>query len=827
MKLNKIFSQNNFWLSLITVMAIALLLPNISFANVGSVMGNVLGTVILYVLFAPFIFLFELEMIILPIIAQFDHFTDLQGIKDGWSILRDLSNMFFIVVLLFMAFATILKMSSYGYKELLKNLIIMAILINFSKTIAGLIIDIGQVVMLTFVAAIKDVAAGNLTAAFGVDKLLSFDTSQSEGFADGTKDFSAIVLGYFLAGVMILLATVVIMAFIIMLVMRIVMLWILVVVSPIAFLANTFPATKKYFGQWLGTLFKEVMIGPVLIFFLWLSLSILQNDPVEQFKTASSVDGNNSQAADQLNNIGEIQNGALTEAGRWDNVLRYIIAITMLLGALKMTKSFGSTAGDFGVKWGQAASQKIRDTYYKGTSGAGGLRGGASRLAFGSTVDPATGESKMSLLNRGLMFTGKFVPGAKQWAMRGEGMEDKRTKVKTAFKAKLGENVRDIEAFHAAGVGRYERSEQLKAKLASGQDLDENEARELHTLAAGGVYNKDVKNKLEQKFGLVNTEKSMQYALDTHKGKEHLANMDLVELYQKDEAGIVQVAPSDTQAYRQGQILAKGFLQLKAKERDEVLSSMDKDSKEAMLQYTKTLSTEELDAIDAKKKQKAYVVKQKEKVGKDGTFEKDDHGNVIMEEVQDINEDSAHWAKAATLGKYKSGEAKTADFYAATKARAKAAAETDRGPKANFDPESADKALAKSMLGVDLVKMSPKTKLFQDISKFLTMGQMRSMSEEGNASGHLTVAVEIKCKTAMEKDPRDMSEIRRLNTNPVTKAFVPEEYRVEKKGGKDSPASTILAPGGRPAREVLKERGEGLPEKIAADEDESDDEGII
>lgn len=496
MKLNKIFRQNNIWLSLTTVMAITLLLPNLSLAQVAAVLGNLVGGLLFLILFTPFIFLFEIEMVILPIIAQFNNFTRLPGIVDGWRIMRDVSNMFFIVVLLLMSFATILKMQTYGYKELLKNLIIMAILINFSKTIAGLIIDIGQVVMLTFVVAIKDVAAGNLITAFGIDELMKIDTS-SASLADTAGDVTSIVLAYFLAGIMILLASVVVMVFIIMLVMRIVILWILVVVSPIAFLANTFPITKQYFNQWLSTLFKEVMIGPVLIFFLWLSLSILQTDMKTEF-TATSAESVNSAAGDQLQGIG---NKSIIEAGKWENILKYIISIAMLLGALKMTKSFGSMAGSVGSKFGEAAGKKIASVYYKGTSGAGGLRGGASRLAFGSSIDPVTGESKMSLVNRGLMRVGKVIPGAKQVAMLGEGMEDERTRVKRAYKEKKGAHVRDQEAFHAAGIGRYEEALKLSKQLESGKPLDEKQTKRAKELFEGEMYNKQDKERVYKQSG--------------------------------------------------------------------------------------------------------------------------------------------------------------------------------------------------------------------------------------------------------------------------------------------------------------------------------------
>jgi hypothetical protein len=51
--------------------------------------------------------------------------------SNGWVITRDIANMFFIVILLVIAFATILQIEQYNYKKWLPKLILMAILINF------------------------------------------------------------------------------------------------------------------------------------------------------------------------------------------------------------------------------------------------------------------------------------------------------------------------------------------------------------------------------------------------------------------------------------------------------------------------------------------------------------------------------------------------------------------------------------------------------------------------------------------------------------------------------------------------------------------------
>ncbi len=483
MKLNKIFGQHKAWLTLTTVVAIFLLLP--VFAANAEALSNYVGKFIFYILFAPFVALFELEMIILPIIAQFNNFTKLPGIVDGWVILRDLSNMFFIVVLLFMAFATILKFQSYGYKELLKTLIIMAILINFSKTIAGLLIDIGQVVMLTFVAAIKDVAAGNLTSIFGVDNMVTIGKNNGETIS---AEGSQIVLAYLLGGIMMMLASIVVMAFIVMLVMRIVFLWVLVVLSPLAFLANTFPATKRYFSEWLGSLTKEIIVGPVLIFFLWLSLSILNSsgngqDITSEFKATS----NGRQQQEQKGNESFIGNDAsigFTEAGKWDNVLKFIIAISMLIGSLKVTQGMGSKAMAYGVQAADKLKSGASKAYkfagnraWKGSTGEGGLSGGLQRA--GSAIAVPTLRA-MGTETFGIPLVSGVMTRA---SARLEGAEDQRKQRKQSKIEDRYKYIRDERkaAVYSSRGGNYSKRALDKFNIEEGnlQDMSETDIQNM------------------------------------------------------------------------------------------------------------------------------------------------------------------------------------------------------------------------------------------------------------------------------------------------------------------------------------------------------------
>jgi hypothetical protein len=304
----------------------------------------------------------------------------MSGVNEGWIALRDMSNMFFIVILLVMAFATILKIDAYGYKQVLKRLILMAILINFSKLIVGLVIDASQLVMLTFVATWKDIAAGNMVTALGLDSIMNIKAKESSGPLDIA---GGIIVGYLFAGIFIILTCIVVFGFIITLLARVVMLWVLIVLSPLAFLANAFPGTQSYFSQWMSAFTKELIVGPVLAFFLWLSFTIVGGG--SGANSVGSVIGNlpDSQQAD----LQVRQTGGLTKATETDNFFKFIVGIAMLLGALKVTQSIGGVASGIGMKMADKAKAGAigaaawgASKVWRGSSDYGGLRGGVQRF---------------------------------------------------------------------------------------------------------------------------------------------------------------------------------------------------------------------------------------------------------------------------------------------------------------------------------------------------------------------------------------------------------------------------------------------------------------
>lgn len=311
-------------------------------------------------------------------VAQFNSFIYVEPVVYGWVVVRDVCNMFFIVVLLIIAFATILQINGYDYKKDVPKLVIAAILINFSKMFAGLMIDVSQVIMLTFVNAFAANGANNFAMAFQINNYTNFnDRNITANFTQGGSNFSFSLLLASIAGfAAICISTVIVVVMIIALIMRIVMLWIYVILSPLPYLLGTFQKGKTYADKWWGEFTKELIGGPVLAFFLWLALTVAKIGPTDpMFKGAqdAGLAANNDAFVPLSGGTNLFTNGPFQ---------KYLIVIGLMVGGLKIAGEAGGTMGTWAKK-GSAWVNSGANLAKKGAMVGFGAKGLAS---FGADV---------------------------------------------------------------------------------------------------------------------------------------------------------------------------------------------------------------------------------------------------------------------------------------------------------------------------------------------------------------------------------------------------------------------------------------------------------
>jgi len=317
---------------LIPIVVVVLLVPCLVYAQ--NPVASLLGYIIM-----PIVGLFgKLMTVLIKLlisVAQYNDFINSAAVSKGWIIIRDVFNIGFVLILLVIAFATVLKIEKYSYKRLLGGFLLAAVLVNFSKLICGVIIDISQVLTLTFVNAFKAMGEGNLAQMIGLKDIMSLPNENNGGTA-GTEKIGALILGL----IMSIIGTIVVGIILLIFVFRIIILWFLVLLSPLAFLSNVLPSLQSYGKQWWQKFTHQVIIGPILAFLLWLSFSIVQGssggDIYKQVLTDPGV----------VRDVTDTEiTAAISEAGRPQDMLNFIIGIGLLMGSLMVAQQLGVAGG--------------------------------------------------------------------------------------------------------------------------------------------------------------------------------------------------------------------------------------------------------------------------------------------------------------------------------------------------------------------------------------------------------------------------------------------------------------------------------------------------
>ena len=220
-----------------------------------------------------------------------------------WQMVRDFFNLFFILTLLFIAFATIFQISKYNYKMLLKMLLLMALLVNFSWPITRFIIDATNVPMYFFLSSMftnsSQAAGGNIASvAFSSSSMAntilpkkSTTNNQPVSFSDLTGNTTLTVkliqatVFMFLFGMSLLVLSV-------LFIIRTVALIILLIFSSAGFAGLAIPGFQKYASDWWNKLMQYALFGPSAALMLLIAVRFMQEFNVKATPGISSAVGN-------------------------------------------------------------------------------------------------------------------------------------------------------------------------------------------------------------------------------------------------------------------------------------------------------------------------------------------------------------------------------------------------------------------------------------------------------------------------------------------------------------------------------------------------------
>ncbi len=213
-------------------------------------------------------------------------------IKVGLSVTQGLANMVLVIVLIYIGLVTILRLGNYKTEKLLITFIIVALLVNFAPVICGLVVDASNIIMNFFLQKITD--ASVITKGF-TDLINTAKSGLSWNKIINFTGQMNTLFGLLLAAIFNFILFFILLAIALIFIMRYVVIWILVILSPLAFVSFILPTTRrKYWDLWWSQLLNWSFIGVTITFFLYLAelFSVYLNDQTITFGSVPDTDTN-------------------------------------------------------------------------------------------------------------------------------------------------------------------------------------------------------------------------------------------------------------------------------------------------------------------------------------------------------------------------------------------------------------------------------------------------------------------------------------------------------------------------------------------------------
>ncbi len=282
-------------------------------------------------------------------------------VNTTWSTFRDLSNIFFIFILLYISIALILRLESFNTKKILSMVIVIALLINFSLFFTEVIIDGTNILTLTFLNAIETPAQGSVGATLvgfdpsggiataflsnlGLSSFLGGKTTTGTSVNQSTIQFNntnyvqAFIQSILMSGLLLFVGVVLLIACVLFIV-RYVVLVFLIIVSPVAFASMILPKTNSMIAEkWWKTLFDQSIFPVVFFALMWVTLQIIGSN---NFNNGSGCSGQNG----AVGFLSTISGGALDWACATGFIFHLVIAMGFLITSLVISKSMASSGG--------------------------------------------------------------------------------------------------------------------------------------------------------------------------------------------------------------------------------------------------------------------------------------------------------------------------------------------------------------------------------------------------------------------------------------------------------------------------------------------------
>lgn len=233
-----------------------------------------------------------------------------------WTTIRDIASMLLIFIILWAAIQMILNIQRPDYGNLIKNIIIVGVLINFSFFFTRVLIDASNIVALEFYTAmapsnsataqIDDITnisevSTKLTTSGGISNLMIGALQVTQWWNSQNFKFSSIADGsdvklkinmiiILFAGIMVvILASLSFFAAAIAAIARIGILIFLLALSPIWIASMAVPQLKEFSQKWWGHLKAQLLFLPVYLALMYVALRIITATKLSSLVSAQAA----------------------------------------------------------------------------------------------------------------------------------------------------------------------------------------------------------------------------------------------------------------------------------------------------------------------------------------------------------------------------------------------------------------------------------------------------------------------------------------------------------------------------------------------------------
>lgn len=350
---------------LLFISVVFLLVPNLAQAFLGEVIykGFVLGFLGWIMSLCGNLLNYALNVFVIGFGDQFNGGVG-DVVNSAWATLRDLFNLTFIFGLVYIGFKMILGSDDRSTRKWLINIILAALLVNFSLFISKFVIDFTNIVSVELLnlGVTNEIFVnddGLIDVSNAMKNQMNIDTvlANDPNLADSAKDNPSFSL-IFGTAIVFLVSAFVYIAAAILITIRAAVLVILMIVSPFLFLGMVFPGLMGASAKLWKMLFSRAFFAPVYVALLYICLSVAGGF------TAIAVQPENRTFAASFVTKGEDAVTSTAEAFG-----PFMIIVILMFISLVAAQKMGAEGGSRAVSMGQNLAKRGGKMVARGAGG--------------------------------------------------------------------------------------------------------------------------------------------------------------------------------------------------------------------------------------------------------------------------------------------------------------------------------------------------------------------------------------------------------------------------------------------------------------------------